>query len=657
MLNLVNIGKSLVRAGKAKVTKVKEPKAKKTTVKETKEKIKKGKRPVPIKSVMKKPTVRKRILLPCLSDRKIVRPSLSIFRIKTILFPHRDLVRKSVETEVLEAQSRVSEIIDDIVEEVNRVDETDVTSKLVKTGQNTETDQVGSINEADKSAERNEEENIIVEQPPVHEGGHTRKDSTCIINEETIPTAPTGSQEKAADTTIPDSVETLDSRMADAEAEKIVNNVLKTVEERAYALSDSYYKWAKARLKVNFKDMLPECLEESKWSTLVSLEEYVLDLAKTSSILVAMTRTNLVEANSILRVLLLVIDKGEDDVIQGEVADVNKIVLKTLKTIKENLIAEISIYEETTGIDEEPPKSTPVEEEDEGAPSQPAQPESPIKSPEDKEENQDGVTTSRSTNKSAKSSSDSLPLVQHQMVDSGVPISEERMRSIMEEMIQNFMAPWQASIEAKVNEIFKDWASYTDSKLAHVEEVTSQTLSSVQIISSQMYELIKNQEVANEERIRADEETVWLFQADEDEKAKAAERDNEQAARKFQHELMQEQIDEERQKSPSSVAKKTRAQTNKRKSAQESTIAARTDPPIVNPAAGSANLNREEKEEEEDDEPLNQKKRKSSVTIQPIPAVPIQSIPSSARSDQGTRRDSVDNVVQSQRNPAFHIPV
>ncbi|XP_047331497.1 uncharacterized protein LOC124935081 [Impatiens glandulifera] len=236
-------------AAKGKEPKVKEPKEKKQLkVKKTKGKAKKGKRKTRVESTASAAS-RSRSKGTPLPEQSVhnevnIPTSSSIHVVK-------DTATMPVELATLDVQPIVLDGINNVVDGINRMEETNVTSNVDATGQNVETDRAGSEDDRHTDLEQ-EKAKEPTKSNEDQEMNHTETGVNPGLHEEEV--------------IVEDLVETPGPQDKEQEAENIVNEILKEVDERALHTSNMFYVWANTRMEISLKNDLPEIPEEKKWS-------------------------------------------------------------------------------------------------------------------------------------------------------------------------------------------------------------------------------------------------------------------------------------------------------------------------------------------------------------------------------------------------------
>ncbi|XP_047309813.1 uncharacterized protein LOC124913262 [Impatiens glandulifera] len=226
-----------------------------------------------------------------------------------------------------EVHERTLDLINKIVDDVNRVTETEVTSLLNQTGQ---TNDVNRTNEDDKAKEKagteKEGENI---DSPVQEGSCNVENSTSpVINEEPE------QQETISD---------LETPVSQQEVDNMFKHFLSMLEEVAEVITRPYYNWCRMRSEVTFRNLLPSYSENKHMTNLVAMEDEIFDLAKTDCVPIALARARLVDDNARLIALTKALNET-----QGESTVVKKKLVERFEKMKEDLITDISRLEEET---------------------------------------------------------------------------------------------------------------------------------------------------------------------------------------------------------------------------------------------------------------------------------------------------------------------
>ncbi|XP_047339914.1 uncharacterized protein LOC124943458 [Impatiens glandulifera] len=212
------------------------------------------------------------------------------------------------------------------------------------------------------------------------------------------------------------------------------------IHQQACAASEVFYQWVRYRHRILYKNMLLDLTVSQKFEKLVEMEEEVISLTKTQDVTTALRRNRMVEPHARLQRLIEHIQRLQEKHIPGTPDSSLELLVLNLLVVKErDLTEEIARLEaepdhqETSNLSRSPPEDVGVRK-----------------------------STPLTDQRASVQTGDSEP-----------DITEERVKAVIEEFVNDAVQPWKKKIKETADKAIEMAETTKDDLNKAVDRITS----------------------------------------------------------------------------------------------------------------------------------------------------------------------------------------
>ncbi|XP_047306243.1 uncharacterized protein LOC124909624 [Impatiens glandulifera] len=232
------------------------------------------------------------------------------------------------------------------------------------------------------------------------------------------------------------------------------------IHQQARVAAEVFYQWIRHRHQIFFKNMLPDVTVSEKFEKLMEIEEEVINLTKAQDVNTALERYTVVEPRARLQRLTAHIQRLKEKHTPGTPNSQLQLLVLELLAVKERALTEEVARLKAVPEHQDPTNSLPPKDVGGQNPTD----EELSSPPPDQTINMTEVRIE-------------TPLTDHrasaQAGDSEPAITEERVKALIEEFVNDAVRPWKKKIKETVAKTFEMAETTKDDLRMAVERITS----------------------------------------------------------------------------------------------------------------------------------------------------------------------------------------